>query len=245
MQPSVEQLRENARVAYERKDYAAALEICELILAESPDFADVRHSAGLCLSFLGRPEEALAEFDRALVTNPGYVEALINRALVLHELGRYAEARDAFEQANRAERQHPGRFPATASARLANAHADLGDLYMEAGAPQDAVAQYRAALELRPKFLDIRNKLAAALLAMESPVEAVAELRYVLEVNPRFLAARLNLGLAFYRMGRHDDAAAEWRSAARIRPDHPQVRAYLSLIELTGSTRREGQTTNA
>lgn len=245
MQPSIEQLRENARQAYERKDYAAALELYWLILAESPDFADVRHAAGLCLSFLGRSEEALSEFDRALANNPDYVEALINRALVLHELGRYAEARDAFEQANLAERRHPGRFPATASARLANAHADLGDLYLEAGAPQDAAAQYRAALELRPAFLDIRNKLAAALLAMESPAEAAAELRHVLEVNPSFLAARLNLGLACYRLGRHDEAAAEWRAAARIRPDHPQVRAYLSLIELTGAHRRESQASHA
>jgi tetratricopeptide (TPR) repeat protein len=231
MQPQHSQLKQRGRHAFERKDYSAALESFRTILRDHPEYADIRHLAGLCLVFLGRPEEALEELDAALAVNPGYVEANINRALVLQELGRYDEARHAFEAASEHEQQHHGRFPAAATARLANAHAGVGDLYMETGAPGDAAAQYYMALELRPKFHDIRNKYATALLGMERLEEAVQQLRRVLEGNPHFIAARLNLGLALYRQGSVDEAAAEWEMCRAQQPGHPQVRAYLALLE--------------
>ncbi|HSJ32635.1 MAG TPA: tetratricopeptide repeat protein [Longimicrobiales bacterium] len=178
------QLRQLGRHAFERKDYSTALEHFRAILADHPEYADIRHFAGLCLVFLGRPEEAVVELDAALAVNPGYVEANINRALVLQELGRYEEARLAFEEASEHERRNHGRFPAAATARLANAHAGVGDLYMETGAPGDAAAQYYMALELRPQFHDIRNKYATALLGMGRLDEAAQQLRRVLKATP-------------------------------------------------------------
>jgi protein O-GlcNAc transferase len=231
MQAQHTQLKQQGRHAFERKDYSAALEHFRAILNDHPEYADIRHFAGLCLVFLGRPEEALAELEAALAVNPAYVEANINRALVLQELGRYDEARVAFEQASEHEQQNHGRFPAAATARLANAHAGVGDLYMETGAPGEAAAQYYMALELRPHFHDIRNKYATALLGMGRLDEAVQQLRRVLEGNPHFIAARLNLGLALYRQESVEEAAAEWETCRAQQPAHPQVRAYLALLE--------------
>ena len=231
MQAQHTQLKQQGRHAFERKDYSTALDHFRAILRDHPEFADIRHFAGLCLVFLGRPEEALDELDAALAVNPGYVEANINRALILQELGRYDEARVSFERASEHEQQDHGRFPAAATARLANAHAGVGDLYMETGAPGEAAAQYYMALELRPQFHDIRNKYATALLGMGRLEEAVQQLRRVLEGNPRFIAARLNLGLALYREGSIEEAAAEWEACRAEQPAHPQVRAYLALLD--------------
>ncbi|HUF50817.1 MAG TPA: tetratricopeptide repeat protein [Longimicrobiales bacterium] len=226
----VGQLKQQGRLAYDRKDFAGALELFRAILAEHPGFADIRHYAGLCLVFLDRPEEALEQLDQALATNPGYVEAHVNRALVLQDLGRYDEAKYAFEQAAEHEQQSQGRFPAAVTARLANAHAGVGDIYAEAGVPAEAAAQYGAALELRPQFHDIRNKYGAALLELGQIDDAIAEFQRVLEWNPRFLAARLNLGLALFRLGRRADAATEWELCRAQQPNHPQVRAFLALV---------------
>ena len=232
----VGQLKQQGRQAFDRKDYAAALDIFRTILADHPGFADIRHYAGLCLVFLGRPEEALEQLDEALAKNPGYVEAHINRALVLQELGRYDEARQSFDRAGQYEQQGEGRFPGAVTARLANAHAEVGDIYAQSGAPAEAAAQYHSALELRPKFHDIRNKYAAALLELGRIDEAITELQRVLEWNPRFLAARLNLGLALFRLGRSTDAAAEWELCRAQQPNNPQVRAYLALVTQSDAT---------
>lgn len=231
MQSKRAQITEQGRQAFERGDYAVALELFEAVLAENPGFADVRQGAGLCLAFLGRPEEALEQLDEALALNPGYVEAHINRALVLQDLGRYEDARAAFERARQHEEQGHGRFTTAAAARLANAHAGLGDLYSEAGASAEAAEQYARALELRPKFHDIRNRYAAALIELERLDDAASELQQTLEWNPRFLAARLNLGLVLFRQGRREDAAAEWQLCRAQDPAHPQVRAYLAMVE--------------
>lgn len=231
MDAQVKELIERGRRSYERGDYVAALADFREVLTRHPQFADIRHMAGLCLSFLGQSESALEEFDRALALNDQYVEAHLNRALVLNDLGRFDEARTAFERAGYYEYAVAGRFPAAITARLANKHAEVGDLYQEAGAPTEAAAQYRRALEMRPKFHDIRNKLAQSLLQVGDLEGAVRELELALEGNPRFVPARLNLGLAHLRAGRREVARKEWQLCREHEPNNPQVRAYLALAE--------------
>jgi tetratricopeptide (TPR) repeat protein len=222
--------RQAARQAFENRDYATARDLFYELAHKNPNFADIRHYAGLCESFLGNSEGALEQFDYALAANPAYVEAHINRALTLNELGRYDEAREAFDRANHFEREVSGEFPAAVTARLANAHAVLGDMYQEAGAAAKAVEQYRRALELRSRFHDIRNKLAQALLTLGETEQAASELRSVLESNPRFILARINLGLAYYRLGHPDRAQREWEVCRGQEPDNAQVRAFLSML---------------
>jgi tetratricopeptide (TPR) repeat protein len=231
MHLQIPQLKQLGVQAFERSDYALALEHFRAILAERPGFVDIRHYAGLCLIFLGQSEEALEQIDLALDMNPGYVEAHINKALLLQELGRYDEARESFKLAGDHEQHVHGRFPAAVTARLANAHAAVGDLYDSAEAYEEAADQYRAALDLRPRFHDIRNKYATTLLSLGRPAEARGELETILDWNPGFIAARLNLGLALYRLGENHEAAAEWHECARQQPDNPQVRAYLSMVD--------------
>jgi tetratricopeptide (TPR) repeat protein len=227
----MQHLKQQGLRAFEQKQYAEALEIFRTILRDRPGFADIRHYAGLCLVFMGEAEAALEEMELALGQNPGYVEVHINRALLLQELGRYDEARDAFERASQYEQQTEGRFPAPVTAKLANAHAAVADLYAESQAWEEAVAEYRLALALRPRFHDIRNKYAAALLALGRVEDAIVELQRILEWNPRFIAARLNIGLAYHRLGMVSDAASEWQQCVQHAPDNAQVRAYLSMLE--------------
>jgi tetratricopeptide (TPR) repeat protein len=240
MQSPIGQLKQQGVRAFEQKQYAEALELFRSILADHPGFADIRHYAGLCLVFLGRVEEALAELDLALEQNPEYVEAHINRALMLQDVGRYEEARASFEEAGRYEQQTHGRFPAAVTAKVAHAHAAVGDLYLDAQAWQEAAQQYRSALELRPLFHDIRNKYARALLELDRGDEAITELQRILDHNPRFMAARLNLGLAFYRQDRRSEAAEEWHTCQSQQPDHPQARAYLAMLESADAGRIHG-----
>jgi tetratricopeptide (TPR) repeat protein len=146
-----ERLIQRARESFERRDYVAALADLRDVISDHPHFADVRHLMGLCLSFLGQPDAALEQFDRALEANDRYIEAHLNRAIVLNEMGRYDEAREAFERAAECERQTGGRFSASESARLANAHAGVAELYLAASAPARAAEELRTALELGPE----------------------------------------------------------------------------------------------
>lgn len=227
----LQQLIQRGKQAFEKRNYAAALTDFQEVLRHNPRFADVRHLMGLCLSFLGHPDAALAQFDEAIGLNHRYIEAHINRAITLNELGRFEEAQIAFAQAVAFETESEGPFPAAVSARLANAHAQVGDLYLEAGAAAEAAEQYRAALEIRSQFHDIRDKLAQALMQMGLLEQAAVELHAILAANPRFIAARLDLGLVFFKLGDFTAAAHEWEIAREQQPHNRQVRAYLAMLQ--------------
>jgi tetratricopeptide (TPR) repeat protein len=235
----IQQLIRRGRAAYEQRDYAAALTDFQEILRRNARFADIHHLTGLCLSFLGHPDEALTEFNEAIALNDRYVEAHISRAITLNELGRFEEGQQAFVHAAELETESVGPFPGAVMARLANAHAHLGDLYMEATAPAEAAAQYRAALGMRPHFHDIRTKLAHALLEGGDLSAAAKELQRVLSANPRALPARLNLGLVYFRSGDRDAAVHEWEIAQQQQPANPLVRAYLAMLESQNSAAAE------
>ena len=228
---NLEKLIERGKAAFERRDYVTALTNFQAIVERNPNYPDIRHLTGLALSFLGQTEDALAEFEAACELNDAYVEAHLNRAITLNELSRYEEAREAFARAAELEEGRSERFPAAVSATLANAHLRVGDLYMEANAPAEAAEQYRAALSLRPRFTDIRNKLAEALIQLGRNEEAERELELALEQNDHYIEARLNLGLVRYRRGDVEGARREWSRARDQAPNDPQVRAYWSLLE--------------
>jgi len=234
----IQQLIKRGREAFERSDYAAALTDFQEVLREASHFADVQHLTGLCLNLLGHPEAALRAFDHAISLNGRYVEAHINRALTLNELGRFDEAQRAFAAAAEFETDAAGPFSSAVSSQLAMAHAQLGDLYLAAGAVIEAGEQYRAALDLRPQYHDIRVKLAQALMQTGEMEDAAYELRTVVDVNPRLLSARLNLGLVYFRLGQRDQAQREWEIARQQQPANPQVKAYLAVLDKNPGTER-------
>jgi tetratricopeptide (TPR) repeat protein len=231
MNSQADALLERARASFDRGDYVSALADVREIVEHHPHFADVRHLMGLCLSLLGQPEEALEQFDLALAENDAYIDAYLSRAITLNELGRFDEAAECLEQAAECEHRGRGRFTASVSARLANAHAAVAELYMAASAPADAVQEFRRALEIRPAFHDIRNRLAEALMQLGVWDVARDELRVALEGNPRFYQARMNLGMVHYRAGDEDAAREAWLACRSQDPQDTRVQSYLRLLE--------------
>ena len=229
-----------ARAAFERAEYATALELSRRVLRQHPGDADVRNLAGITLALLGDRLAAVEELDAAVAINPGYVEALLNRALVLSDLGRYEEAQESLQAAARSERESGGRtgMPAMAAARIANAHAAVGDLYASVGAWESAEREYRMALELRSMFADIRHKAARCRLELGDLDGAIEELENIRASAPGYVPAALDLGLAYYRRGEHDKARGVWEASAQ-RGMSPQLRAYLTLVPRGQSTPAE------
>ncbi|MEE9132461.1 MAG: tetratricopeptide repeat protein [Gemmatimonadota bacterium] len=212
-----------------QNDYVGAISALREASEREPGYADVRGMLGLALGLAGQPEAALEEFDRALALNPSYVEAHLNRAIMLNDLGRYEEAREAFRLAWDSDHSAGRPFSRSVSARLSNMHMELGDLYADLGSYAEAVGQYRKATDLRPDFLDIRNKLARSLMEHGEFDGAISELSGVLAENPNYVEARVSLGLVYYRVSDYDSASAEWRTCLQQAPDHPKARAFLNM----------------
>ena len=230
MRISAEHLLASARERFALQDYFGAIHQLEELISLGSAFADAHHLMGLCLSLLGRPQAALASFDRALELNPRYLEALIHRGLVLAEIGETDAAESAFRQAAAAA-PGDGRFPGQVAARLANSHGELGEMYAEAGDLGRAAEEYRRALELAPEFHDLRYRLARHLIEAGSVLEAREELERVVEARPNFIDAQAALGLARYLSGDASGAREVWTECTARRPEDARLEAYLAMIE--------------
>lgn len=233
--PMIQQRISRGMTAWERDDYAGALQAFEDVLEEHPTFPDVHNRVGLCLAMLGRLPDALEAFDRAVELAPTYAEAHLNRGIVLNELGRHDEAQAAFDESTRLDTRDGHAFPSHVGNQIAIAHARLGDLYLVADRPALAAREYAAALEVRPRFLDIRTKLAGALMEEGELERARGELESVLDSNEEFTGARLRLGVVLHRLGRTDEATVQWRRCLAEDPGDMRPRAYLASVGVTGA----------
>ncbi|HEX6616283.1 MAG TPA: tetratricopeptide repeat protein [Gemmatimonadales bacterium] len=229
-----ERLLARARDRFTVQDYYGAIYLLEEIVASGRAFADVHHLIGVSLSLLGRPDEALAQFERALELNPRYLEALIHQGLVLVELGRREEAEDSFRQAAESVAPPAAGLPAPVAARLANQHAELADAYAEAGALARAVEQYEHALELGPGFHDLRYRMARVMLEAGRALEAREALEDVVRARPNFVDAEAALGLAHFLSGDAVGARDIWQACLARRPENARVEAYLAMLGRTG-----------
>ena len=227
---SVRETISRGNAAWDQDDFVSSYEYFATILLDHPNFADIRHRAGLCLAMMGDPIGALEQFDEALKVNERYVEALLNRAIVLNDLGRFDEASESFRRAGALDVRDSDVLASHLGDQLANAHGRTGDLYMAADRLEDAATEYAAAVELRPKFLDLRFKLAEAYMDLDMWVDARLHLKEILVLNPDFDGARVRLGALLYRMGDTEGARREWECCAEQNPDDRRIRAYLATL---------------
>lgn len=120
--------------------------------------------------------------------------------------------------------------------RDARSHNALGFVYWALGQPEQAVAEYRRAVECaragdRPDFAArALNNLAVVCsqagrmdLAMPAYQEAV-------RLDPGFSDGRMNLGSALFAMGRMGEAEEHLRAAIRLNPSAPLAYSTLALV---------------
>jgi tetratricopeptide (TPR) repeat protein len=219
-----------AKERFAVRDYHGAALLLTSLAEEGPAFADALNLLGLSLAMVDRANDALGAFDQALRVNPRYVEAYLNRAVVLNHLGREHEAETSMTRAAELGKPDESGYPAVVANKLANAHLSLGHAYREAGSLELAIEQYRRALELRPQFNDIRLALGRALIEHGRFAESAVVLDEVLQVRPSWLDAMLLRGLAAYLQGDLDAAGTIWTDASTRHPEEPRLEIYRSML---------------
>lgn len=131
-----------------------AIQQLEKALTAFPDSADLHNFLGRALLRNGQLKEAATHFERAIEINPDLADAHLNLGSVMLSTGRPV---DAAAQFSRAIDSDP---------RLVAAHTYLGvALYYGQGKVQEALAQWRKAIELDPNSAFAFSQAAHALAA--------------------------------------------------------------------------------
>ena len=135
-----------------QKRHQDALAQYEQGLRVQPDEATLLNNAGLAYYLLGRYEEATQSFEQALRTGSGQPKIHNNLGLALAKLHRYHDALESFRSGSSEE----------------EAYNNLGVFYLSNGEARQAVACFKKAIELSPRYYDKANdNLTLATRALE------------------------------------------------------------------------------
>jgi len=95
----------------------------------------------------------------------------------------------------------------------------------------DAIAQYRQALQIDPRFIDAQIDLASALFAKGELEEAKAHYLEATRLDPKLAQPHNYLGRIFMREGNAPEAIAQVEQALRLHPDFPEAEENLRLAK--------------
>ena len=149
-----------------------------------PESADLHNFLGVALAAKGRFDEAIAEFQEALVLAPGSAEALWHLGAALAARGSTAEALEHLRRSVQLD-------PDNGRARF-----DLASLLLENRRIDEAVDHLQVAVRLLPDSPEAHNNLGIALGWQGRPDEGAKHFERALILNPEFAEARRNLTIA-------------------------------------------------
>jgi tetratricopeptide (TPR) repeat protein len=164
--------------------------------------------------------EAMIHCKKALLLIPNNYNALVREAKAYDLLGENNEAIDALRLAIRVHPEH------------AKAHNDLCILFLKAGKVQDAMKEYKKAVELNlnKDNLELHNNFGNILATQGHYDEAIIQYNQALLIQPHDAVVHFNLALILLRQGKTDDALNHLREVIRLQPDNAKAHYQLALI---------------
>ena len=121
-------------------------EASELLL-KFPSSVDLYNITGAANQGLGKLEEAIQAYNKALAIKPDYADAYNNMGITLSKKGKIEEAIDAFKRSLAIKPDY------------AEAQTNIGNALQDHGQLEEAIKAYRKAIEIKPDFAEAHRHL--------------------------------------------------------------------------------------
>lgn len=256
-----------AMVALRRDEPFKIVHHLERTIEADPEYPDAYVELGRYYGAMAEPALAKATFERWTARHPEDADMLINAGLTAFDAADYAQALDFFEKAAEAasvEEQKSGArtFRANTLDMLGRydeavdayeeviaetpewweAHANLGICHARNGQPARAEAAFRRGLEDCPGSPEIRDELAAHLLAERKDFQEALRLSEEAVALGRDEIRHLHtLGEVRLTVGDEAGAAEAYRAMLALDPENPEAHLEIGLLHEARGEVREAE----
>jgi tetratricopeptide (TPR) repeat protein len=179
-----------------------------------------RTALGHLLFRAGRFAEAVEEFESAIVMEPENWAMVDDEVEALIAENRLTEATDRLKGLIR--QQGP----------FADLHVRLADLYSQTGDDEQALENYRLALDLQPGYLEATVKLGTHHLVCGRWSDAAEAFYLATELNDRVLANYVGMGVSQAALGKQEEAMNSFDLAAAVEPNSTLLLSETARLQL-------------
>ncbi len=216
--------------------YSEAIEQARLALKSKPDLAGANLIAGLALSDLSRPKEAVTYLERAHLQDPRGVGPLLALGQCYLKLRDYVRSNDAYRQVSKLDPNN-----SEALFGLGITYRSLADALLKKSAPgttpvqakrhlESALGALTRAVELAPQSARSRLILAESYRDSGRFVDALGEYQACLRLEPGNPAAGLGLATTYWKAGEIDNAVPPLEQVLRKLPADSEANAIMADI---------------
>ena len=156
---------------------------------------------GLALHGAGRPADALAAYQRAIMASPDLARAHEARGIALAQLSRAEEALKSLNRAAGLDRSN------------ANVLVNRGTVLNELKRPEEALRDFEQAISIDESSAAAHYGAGNALLKLKRYKEALERFDRAIELQPRFAQALDGRGQALVGLNRRDEALESYNAA--------------------------------
>jgi tetratricopeptide (TPR) repeat protein len=206
-------LQAMAEVRLLRRELPVALELYDALVREHPDSPKLWNERGVCLHQAGRRAEAIASYERAVSTDPGYQLAWNNLGVARagEPAGSTGSSSDdasvaAFRRALQGERP------------LFAARLNLGLLFLQRHQLRLALEEYQSALAEQSGSSVAWNGVGLVLMELRRFEDARNAFGRAVDADPGMAGAHYNLSFVLSQLGDFDGALRETRRALELEP---------------------------
>ena len=199
-------------------DLDGACALLEATLQAAPDEPNTLHMLAALKQRGGDHAGALRLFDEATRRAPGAAPFHFNRANLLLEMGRFADAFDGYEAALKLRRQHAESWRNRARA------------LRELARTEEALASSEEALRLAPHDPAAHYERALILSSLQRFPEAAAEFGFVASAQPANAEAHFNHARMLQELDRLQEALAAYERAAALDPKNAGIQHNRAVL---------------
>lgn len=238
-----------ARILLRKKSFSEALLVAQTTLEKFSNSPEGLGVLGACLRAVDQLDQSLEILNKAIVLNPNYAEALINRGLIALSRDQKSEALRDLEKAFEIkphitqiwnylinlslELSHYSHVQEILEKMVSFSPNDeklyvkLGFCYHQCGSHELAIEAYRKAISINSEFAEAYNNIGVVLKETGDTTGALEAFWKGIEVKPDYAEVFNNIGILYKDKGKFREAFDAYNQAVTIKPDYAD--AYYNL----------------